>query len=396
MYQIRRFIVLLMVSLMAFAGTAHGATGDGDGDGVPDNVDNCPSVYNPGQADFNHDGIGDACQDTDKDGLTDEYELNTVYGGARHTSPTNRDTDGDGLGDGSEVQRTYGPSNAPRHTDPTLVDTDHDGWEDGTEVYVGTDPTNPDTDGDGIKDPTDNCPKASNPDQKDSDHNGKGDACDPPPPPPCDASCQAQQQAGQAAQQAEAAAGQAAGAAESAASAVVDQLSGPVDVRPYGDLNKMATDGYVLQIVQSDPTYFEVQVLNASTGAPVALNLPDLKGKYSVNGPVGVFVVQPNLVSPVSGSTVDLTTASRLNVKWRYASKRKALVVRTLDHNITQSNVALTFAVQPVGYPQQCVGTPFPKAPNTCDGYALGFYNPLKATTPQDTLDAVPYPTTVN
>ncbi|HVP07023.1 MAG TPA: SBBP repeat-containing protein [Candidatus Acidoferrum sp.] len=34
---------------------------DVDGDGVPDAVDNCPTVYNPDQADSDHNGIGDAC-----------------------------------------------------------------------------------------------------------------------------------------------------------------------------------------------------------------------------------------------------------------------------------------------------------------------------------------------
>jgi acetyltransferase-like isoleucine patch superfamily enzyme len=34
---------------------------DSDGDGVPDGIDNCPTVYNPDQADTNGDGYGDAC-----------------------------------------------------------------------------------------------------------------------------------------------------------------------------------------------------------------------------------------------------------------------------------------------------------------------------------------------
>ncbi|WP_426241460.1 FG-GAP-like repeat-containing protein [Nocardioides sp. LHG3406-4] len=35
---------------------------DGDGDGVPDSRDNCPAAANPGRADTDHDGVGDACQ----------------------------------------------------------------------------------------------------------------------------------------------------------------------------------------------------------------------------------------------------------------------------------------------------------------------------------------------
>jgi hypothetical protein len=36
---------------------------DSDGDGILDIVDNCPSVANPNQADANHNGKGDACDD---------------------------------------------------------------------------------------------------------------------------------------------------------------------------------------------------------------------------------------------------------------------------------------------------------------------------------------------
>jgi hypothetical protein len=35
---------------------------DTDGDGIPDAVDNCPTVFNPDQADSNGNGIGDACE----------------------------------------------------------------------------------------------------------------------------------------------------------------------------------------------------------------------------------------------------------------------------------------------------------------------------------------------
>ena len=36
---------------------------DSDGDGIPDDLDNCPTVANPDQADSNGDGFGDACVD---------------------------------------------------------------------------------------------------------------------------------------------------------------------------------------------------------------------------------------------------------------------------------------------------------------------------------------------
>ena len=65
--------------------------------------------------------------DTDGDGLSDGYEVNTTL-----SNPTNPDTDGDGLGDGYEVNTT--------HTDPTLKDSDGDGANDGVEFNFNTDP----------------------------------------------------------------------------------------------------------------------------------------------------------------------------------------------------------------------------------------------------------------
>ncbi|MEO0572446.1 MAG: Ig-like domain-containing protein [Bacteroidota bacterium] len=49
---------------------------DTDNDGVGDEVDNCPSIYNPEQQDFDNDGIGDTCDsDIDNDGILNDDDL---------------------------------------------------------------------------------------------------------------------------------------------------------------------------------------------------------------------------------------------------------------------------------------------------------------------------------
>ena len=109
---------------------------DTDLDGVPDAFDNCEEVANPLQADFNGNGVGDSCEDSDQDGIWDALELEMG------TDPEVQDTDGDGLTDGAEM-----------------------------EVF-GMDPLSNDSDGDGIADalellfpPTSTCPGDLNGDQ---------------------------------------------------------------------------------------------------------------------------------------------------------------------------------------------------------------------------------------
>jgi len=47
---------------------------DTDGDGIPDVQDNCPTTFNPDQADWDNDGTGDVCDDSDQDGIYDAID----------------------------------------------------------------------------------------------------------------------------------------------------------------------------------------------------------------------------------------------------------------------------------------------------------------------------------
>ena len=71
---------------------------DTDGDGIDDDLDNCPNATNPDQADTDSDGTGDACDsDVDGDNVDDVDD-------AFPNDPTEwADTDGDGIGDNADT-----------------------------------------------------------------------------------------------------------------------------------------------------------------------------------------------------------------------------------------------------------------------------------------------------
>ncbi|HUK64961.1 MAG TPA: thrombospondin type 3 repeat-containing protein, partial [Dongiaceae bacterium] len=88
---------------------------DADGDGIRDAVDNCVSIPNPNQENFDGDSMGNACDpDDDNDGLLDIYETGTgIYVSPTNTgtNPLNADTDHDGIKDGVEVANGWNPNN---------------------------------------------------------------------------------------------------------------------------------------------------------------------------------------------------------------------------------------------------------------------------------------------
>ena len=136
--------------------------GDWDGDGVLDDVDTCPYVYDPGNYDLDGDGIGDICDN-----------CSLVF------NADQKDVDRDNVGDACDADIDGDLILNDRYSADTAADTGIDTAADtGTDTAADTG-TDSDVDSDSSKQSIrDNCPLAFNLDQSDIDGDGEGDACD--------------------------------------------------------------------------------------------------------------------------------------------------------------------------------------------------------------------------
>jgi hypothetical protein len=167
--------------------TADANNDNSDGDSLGDSCDNCPAVDNESQADANEDGIGDACQPDDGDGdgyPAAEDNCPTI------SNPSQQDTDLDNFGDACDnCPGTPNPGQGDINSDSVgdacqPDDGDGDGWPTAQDNCASDpNPDQADLDFDGIGDVCDNCPSEANPGQGDGDSNGVGDACEPVVPP---------------------------------------------------------------------------------------------------------------------------------------------------------------------------------------------------------------------
>ena len=191
-------------------GTIDSCDLDLDGDGLNNDVDNCPYIVNPGQENSGPNSgpgtAGDACRDTDSDGVLDvtdncpvDYNPNQANNDADANGGDACDADDDNdsvpdATDNCQFTPNVDQSNIDLDSVGDVCDDDMDGdgvynWGDNCPATPNSDQRNtdgdglgdacdPDSDNDGVANASDNCPTIANSDQADADANGVGDSCE--------------------------------------------------------------------------------------------------------------------------------------------------------------------------------------------------------------------------
>jgi subtilisin-like proprotein convertase family protein len=135
---------------------------DGDGDGVSDTVDNCPSDYNPDQTNTDGDSQGDACDgDDDNDTVPDGEDADPLDEFACQDLDVDTCDDCSVLGQ-PDVSQDGTDTDSDGACDAGDPDDDNDSFDDDVEDYVGTDPL-------------DDCPDGPSDDAWPLDNNMSGD-----------------------------------------------------------------------------------------------------------------------------------------------------------------------------------------------------------------------------
>lgn len=135
---------------------------DFDGDGIWNELDNCPCTPNPEQEDTDRDAVGDVC-----DGCPDL------------SNPADLDLNGDGIFNSLDGNDRQSAISCSTENECGTVDSDGDGIFNLCDNCVQVaNKDQLDTDGDDVGDACDNCEMIANDDQADEDGDDIGDVCE--------------------------------------------------------------------------------------------------------------------------------------------------------------------------------------------------------------------------